>query len=65
MPQLLPLTGAKASTLFANSLLPLDENGFLLVESTFQAKGFLGVFGAGDCVSSRNNPKLPKTVCMP
>jgi NADH dehydrogenase FAD-containing subunit len=58
--QLLPLTGAKASTLFADSSLPLDENGFLLVDSTLQATDFPWVFGAGDCVSLRNNPKLPK-----
>lgn len=58
--QLLPLTGAKASPLFVNSSLPIDENGFLLIESTLQAKDFPWVFGAGDCVSFSNNPKLPK-----
>lgn len=57
--QLLPLTGAKASTLFADSSLTLD-NGFLLVESTLQVKDFPWVFGAGDCVSIRTNPELPK-----
>lgn len=58
--QLLPLTGAKASTLFADSSLTLDNNGFLLVESTLQVKDFPWVFGAGDCVSIRTNPELPK-----
>lgn len=58
--ELLPLTGPKASSLFTNSLLPQDENGFLLVESTLQVKDFPCVFGAGDCVSIQNNPQLPK-----
>ncbi len=58
--QLLPITGAKASTLFADSSLTLDNNGFLLVESTLQVKDFPWVFGAGDCVTIRTYPELPK-----
>ena len=58
--QLLPLTGPQASSLFAESSLTLDENGFLLVESTLQVKDFPWVFGAGDCVTIRTYPELPK-----
>ena len=56
----LPLTGPIASTLFKESALSTDDNGFLLVENTLQNKEFPFIFGAGDCVTLRNYSLLPK-----
>lgn len=56
----LPLLGPKASSIFKEFPLSTDSNGFLVVEDTLQNKEFPFIFGAGDCVTLKNYPLLPK-----
>ncbi len=58
--RLLWLTGPSPSGIFKESTLPCDQNGFLLVEKTLQAKGLPFIFGAGDCITLKSFPELPK-----
>ncbi len=59
--QLLWLTGPKAPGIFQTSKLPVDHNGYLLVEDTLQVKEYPAIFAAGDCASLRDYPNLPKS----
>lgn len=54
------LTGAAAPRLFAESGLPTDGAGFLLVDTSLRALGVEAVFGAGDCVTLAPYPDTPK-----
>ncbi|MCA1031502.1 FAD-dependent oxidoreductase [Bacillus timonensis] len=54
------LTGAKAPGLFRSAGLAVDGDSFLLVEDTLQHVDFPYIFGAGDCVTVKNYPNLPK-----
>ncbi|MET3729371.1 NADH dehydrogenase FAD-containing subunit [Fictibacillus halophilus] len=56
----LPITGPKASSLFKQALLPIDSDGFLLVEDTLQNNEYPYVFGAGSCVTFSDYPDLKK-----
>ncbi|MGB8000966.1 MAG: FAD-dependent oxidoreductase [Anaerobacillus sp.] len=58
--QVLWLTGPKAPGLFSASKLPVDQDGYLLVEDTLQVKEYPAIFAAGDCASIRQYPALPK-----
>lgn len=58
--KLIWLTGPKAHGLFKSSGLPVDKNGFLLVEDTLQVKKYPFIFGAGDCITFRNYPNIDK-----
>ncbi|TYS64631.1 pyridine nucleotide-disulfide oxidoreductase [Sutcliffiella horikoshii] len=58
--QVLWLTGPSSPDIFKRSSLPCDQNGFLLVEKTLQAKGLPFIFGAGDCMTLEAFPDLPK-----
>lgn len=53
-------TGPRAPSLFASSGLPLDEEGFLLVNNSLQSVGDDSVFGAGDCITMQDHRDLPK-----
>lgn len=44
------LNGQRPHQLFSASL-PVDKNGYLLVEETLQVKTYPSIFGAGDCAS--------------
>lgn len=59
--QLLWLTGPKAPGIFQTSKLPVDDEGYLLVEDTLQVKEYPAIFAAGDCASLRAYPDLPKS----
>jgi NADH dehydrogenase FAD-containing subunit len=54
------LGGPKAPPLFGSSVLPTDEKGFLLVNSYLQSVEYPNVFGAGDCVTLKDFPNIPK-----
>ncbi|MGD6780430.1 FAD-dependent oxidoreductase [Sutcliffiella horikoshii] len=54
------LTGPSSPDIFKRGSLPCDQNGFLLVENTLQAKGLPFIFGAGDCITLESFPDLPK-----
>lgn len=54
------LTGPKSSPIFRSSALPHDGDGFLLVKDSLQVPGFPFMFGAGDCISLKEYPHLPK-----
>ncbi|KGP93040.1 pyridine nucleotide-disulfide oxidoreductase [Pontibacillus chungwhensis BH030062] len=54
------LAGPKAPGVFKQSKLPIDDGGYLQVESTLQVKDHPSIFGAGDCISLSENPDLPK-----
>ncbi|HEX6923674.1 MAG TPA: FAD-dependent oxidoreductase [Bacillales bacterium] len=57
--EILWLAGPRPHQMFSTSL-PVDENGYLLVEQTLQVKRFPAVFGAGDCVSVNGFPHMGK-----
>lgn len=61
---LLWLTGPRPQHLFASSL-PVDEQGYLLVEETLQVKRYPSVFGAGDCVSVSGYEHIAKAGVYP
>lgn len=54
------LGGPRAPELFRLSNLPIDEKGYLEVESTLQVKKYPSIFGAGDCVSFSHAPETPR-----
>ncbi len=51
------VTEASAAKWFADTGLPLDERGFLAVESTLASSGDPAVFAAGDCASVTAHPR--------
>lgn len=57
--QVLWLAGPRPHQMFSTSL-PVDQEGYLLVEQTLQVKRFPSVFGAGDCVSVNGFPHMGK-----
>jgi NADH dehydrogenase FAD-containing subunit len=50
-----------APAIVARSALPHDEEGFLLVDRSLRAVSGSAIWGAGDCVTVRDFPGLPKT----
>ncbi|MDW7657925.1 MAG: FAD-dependent oxidoreductase [Bacillota bacterium] len=52
--------GSRAGSLFVNSQLPVDSQGFLSVNEYLQSTAHPDIFGAGDCISLRDYPKLRK-----
>lgn len=54
------LTGAAPAGVTAASVFPKDESGFWLVDRTLRSVGGAPVWGAGDCVSLRDHPWVPK-----
>ena len=50
-----------APAIVARSGLPHDDGGFLLVDRSLRAVDGTPVWGAGDCVSVRDFPGLPRT----
>lgn len=59
------LTGPAAPPLFRGSELresnlPLDDRGFLLVDSSLRSPSDPRIFGAGDCVTPADHPDTPK-----
>lgn len=48
--------GVRPSTLFADSALPIGEDGGLLVDSFLRSVAYPELFGGGDCISLRGNP---------
>lgn len=52
--------GAAASALVAESGLPRDEDGYLLVDRSLRAVDGASVWGAGDCVTLRDFPDVAK-----
>lgn len=54
------LGGPRAPELFRLSNLPIDDKGYLKVESTLQVEKYPSIFGAGDCVSLSHAPDTPK-----
>jgi selenide,water dikinase len=53
-------TGAEAHAFVRESPLPLDEAGFIRVESTLQVAGHAALFAAGDCARSDDHPWVPR-----
>lgn len=54
-------TGAAAPPLLADSPLPRDAKGFLLVQDTLRAVDDRAVWGAGDCITLDGAPWMPKS----
>ncbi|UXH42706.1 FAD-dependent oxidoreductase [Rossellomorea vietnamensis] len=54
------LGGPKAPPLFGSSVLPTDEQGYLLVNSYLQSVEYPNVFGTGDCATLQDFPDVPK-----
>ncbi|WP_201716601.1 FAD-dependent oxidoreductase [Rossellomorea arthrocnemi] len=54
------LGGPKAPQLFGSSVLPNDEEGFLMVNSYLQSVAYPNVFGTGDCATLQDFPNTPK-----
>ncbi|MBC7740959.1 MAG: FAD-dependent oxidoreductase [Bdellovibrionaceae bacterium] len=52
-------TSAKAPPLLRNSNLPVNENGFVIVERDLRVTGFKNIFAVGDCSEFSAQP-LPK-----
>lgn len=57
---LLWATGPRAPQLFRRSGLPTDEDGYLQVEETLRCAEHPEIFGAGDCITIRGYPWVPK-----
>ncbi|HRE14223.1 MAG TPA: FAD-dependent oxidoreductase, partial [Usitatibacteraceae bacterium] len=51
------VAGAGAHTLFRDSGLETDERGFLLVDDFMQSVSHPDILAAGDCATSRDNPR--------
>jgi selenide,water dikinase len=49
-------TGARAPEWFASSGLPVNERGFLKVDSYLRVEGRANLFGAGDCIEFTPKP---------
>lgn len=58
---LLWLTGPKSQKLFANGGLPVDDDGYLLVEETLQVKRYPFIFAAGGCAALSPYPEMEKS----
>ena len=58
--QLLFLGGARSSSLFNDSNIPTDEEGFMLVTDFLQSTKYLSMFGAGDCIALASHHHLLK-----
>ncbi|WP_408006620.1 NAD(P)/FAD-dependent oxidoreductase [Pseudalkalibacillus sp. A8] len=58
------MTGPEAPKIYTSSKLPTDDQGYLLVEDTLQVKEFPFIFGAGNGVTIRNHPNLPRNGTM-
>lgn len=58
---LLWATGPAAHPFGPKSGLAVDASGFLLARPTLQLEGYDNLFGAGDCISFRAFPNLPKS----
>ena len=54
------IAGAAAPRLLAESDLPKDPGGFLLVDPTLRAIDGSAIFGAGDCIGIAGYPELAK-----
>jgi selenide, water dikinase len=54
------LTGAAPPPLFANSDLPLDAEGFFLVDGALRAVDGAPAWGAGDCIALEGHPWMPR-----
>lgn len=54
------LTGPAAPALFAESELPVDRRGYLLVDSALRVPGYPELFAAGDCATPAEHPDTPK-----
>lgn len=55
------LTGtAPPPLLQASRGLPLDDEGFFLVDDTLRAVGGVPVWGAGDCIALKGHPEMPR-----
>lgn len=54
------IAGGAPPALLADSDLPLDRRGFLLVDATLRAVDGSFVFGAGDCVALAGHPEIAK-----
>ncbi len=50
-------TGASAAPWIAESGLPVDERGFMLVNDTLQSTGYANVFGSGDIATQLRHPR--------
>jgi len=51
-----PAVGVRPSPLFADSGLPVGEDGGLLVNKYLQSTGYENIFGGGDCISFQPAP---------
>lgn len=58
---LLWATGPRAHELFRASGLATDERGYLLVRPALQSTEHPDIFGAGDCVTMREHPWVPRS----
>lgn len=54
------VTGGAAAPWIAASGIAVDARGFMLVESTLRSASHSDIFGAGDAVTMRERPELPK-----
>ncbi len=54
------IAGAAAPRLLADSVVPRDPRGYLLVDSTLRAVDGSPIFGAGDCIGIAGTPALAK-----
>ncbi|HVS03309.1 MAG TPA: FAD-dependent oxidoreductase [Thermoanaerobaculia bacterium] len=54
------LTGPTASPLYADSGLPTDSRGFMLVDPALRCLAAPHLLGAGDCVTLADHPETPK-----
>jgi pyridine nucleotide-disulfide oxidoreductase family protein len=58
--KLLWLAGPTAPRIFKESGLPVDAQGYLLVNDKLQSVSYPNIFGAGDCISIQSSPDLHK-----
>jgi pyridine nucleotide-disulfide oxidoreductase family protein len=58
--EILWLAGPSAPSIFGNSSIETDEQGYLLVNNQLQSIEFPNIFGAGDCITLQSNPSTPK-----
>jgi selenide,water dikinase len=56
------MAGAAAPAVLARSDVPKDDEGYLLVDRTLRAVDGAPVWGAGDCITMRDRPGVPKAV---
>jgi selenide,water dikinase len=54
------MAGAAAPAVLAGSDVPKDDEGYLLVDRTLRAVDGAPVWGAGDCITIRDRPGVPK-----